>query len=157
MRKPISIVVCDPEDPRTVESLAEAVKAYEVLLTPCASAEAVRAAVEIGPVDVAVLNLQKPVAKSFGLLSEIQQKSPQTEVIFLAEFDTEILWVWMEVIQRGAYEFLPKPFDPGELKLHVLHATEKHHPVKLRKRPPAGSVKKLKPTSKENASAAGMS
>jgi DNA-binding NtrC family response regulator len=61
----------------------------------------------------------------------------------------------MEVIQRGAYEFLPKPFDWEELKHHVVHAAEKHHPVELRKRAPAESVKNLNTSSKSRPSAAG--
>jgi len=154
MKDTISIVVCDPEDPRTLESVAEAVREYQSVLIPCASGEAVGAAIERQPVDVVVLNLQKPLEEAFRLLLEIQGKAPQAEVIFVAQFDDEMLWVWMEVIQRGAYEFLPKPFDPEELKHHVVHATEKHHPVRLRKRPPAESVKDLKATSKKKASAA---
>jgi DNA-binding NtrC family response regulator len=102
-------------------------------------------------VDVAVLNLSRPFEKSFRLLAEIQSKASQTEVIFVAQFDEQMLRAWMEVIQRGAYEFLPKPFDREELKHHVVNAAEKHHPVELRKRPPSESVKT---TSNTRASAA---
>lgn len=158
MRDSMVIVVYDPEDPRTFQSLTEAVGEYQLDVIPCASQEAVRGIVESHqPVDVVVLSLRKPFEDSFRLLAEIQEKSPQTEVIFVAEFDEEMLQLWMEVIQRGAYEFLPKPFDPQELKHHVVHATEKHHPVRLRKRPPAESVRELKTAQRKNVSSAGGS
>jgi hypothetical protein len=103
----ISVVVFDPEDPGTLESLAEPLKEYQSVLIPCASKETMQATIGRQPVDVVVLNL------------------------------------------------LPKPFDPDELKYHVVHAAEKHHAVRPRKRPPAESVKELNATSKRKASAAG--
>ena len=85
--------------------------------------------------------------EDFRTLAEVQIKAPHAEVIFVAQFDDEMLRGWMEVIQRGAYEFLPKPLDREELKHHLLRATEKHHPVDPRKR--------LYATSTHSASAAG--
>ena len=58
-------------------------------------------------------------------------------------FDDETRWAWIETIQCGAYEFLPKPLDLLEFKRILIQATEKHHPVKFRKLPPAESVKDL--------------
>jgi len=151
----ISVAVFDPEDPITVESVTEALREYQAAVIPCASGEALHAAIAHQPVDVVVLKLEKPFEPAFSLLSEIQRKAPQAEVIFVAQFDDEIRWAWMEVIQRGAYEFLPKPFDQGDLKHYVVSAVEKHHPVEQRKRPRAESVKHLNATSTNRASAAG--
>jgi len=143
MKNRISIVVCDPDDPLTVGIVAKALKEYLSILIPCTSGEAVGAAIECQPVDVVIVNLQKPLKKAFRLLSEIQMKAPQTEVIFVAQFADEMLRSWMEIIRRGAYEFLAKPLDPEELKYQVVRATEKHHPVRLQKRPFAETVKDL--------------
>ena len=44
-----------------------------------------------------------------------------------------IRWAWMEVIQRGAYEFLPKPFGREDLEHYVVQAVERHGPVERRK------------------------
>jgi DNA-binding NtrC family response regulator len=151
MKDTISVVAFDPEDPCTVESLAEALSEYQSVLIPCTTEETMQDTIERQPVDVVVLNLQKPFEDAFGLLSQIQDKAPQAEVIFGGQFDDEMLWAWMEVIQRGAYEFLPKPFDPDELKHHVVHAAEKHHAVRRRKRPPAESVKDLNAAPKRKA------
>jgi DNA-binding NtrC family response regulator len=104
-------------------------------------------AIDLQRIDVAVLNLSKPFDDDFETLAELQDKAPQAEVIFVAQFDDELMRAWMEVIRRGAYEFLPKPLNREELKYHLVHATEKHHPIKSRKFLPT--------TSTHNASAAG--
>ena len=155
MRHAISVAVFDLEDPATVRSVTDALSPYQSVVIPCTSEEAVQAVIVHRGVDVVVLNLSKPFEKSFRLLSEIHSKAPQTEVIFVAQFDDRMLRAWMQVIQQGAYEFLPKPLDREELNHHVVHAAEKHHPVELRKRAPAESIKNLDTTSKSRASAAG--
>ena len=154
MKHPVSIVIFDPEDPDTLKSLAETLTEYDSILIPYASEEALRTAIGHHPVDVFVLNLEKPFEQAFNLLSEIQVRAPQAQVIFVAQFDDEMLWAWMGVIQRGAYEFLPKLLDPEGLKLHVVNAAEKKHPLRFRKRPPAESVKDLDATSKKRISSA---
>jgi DNA-binding NtrC family response regulator len=155
MRQMISVAVFDREDSVTVTHVRDALKEYQSVIIPCASDEAVLGVIGHQRVDVAILNLSKPFDGAFRLLAEIQAKSAQTEVIFVAHFDDELLRAWMEVIQRGAYEFLPKPLDREELKHHVVQAAEKYHPVERRKRPPAESVKDLNATSTNWASAAG--
>ena len=155
MRQMISVAVFDPEDSITATRVIDALQEYQSVVIPCASDEAVLSVIGHQRVDVAVLNLSKPFVGAFRLLSEIQAKSAQTEVIFVAHFDDELLRAWMEVIRRGAYEFLPKPLDREELKHHVVQAAEKHHPVELRKRPPAESVKNLSISSTNWTSAAG--
>ncbi len=132
MQYSFSVVVFDPNDPTTLETTAEVLREYQSVVIDCTSQDALWTAIEHQSVDVAVLDLNKPFDQSFRLLAAIQTKSPQTEVIFVAHFDDEILCAWMEVIQRGAYEFLPKPFDPEELKHHIVHAAEKHHPLEFR-------------------------
>jgi len=153
MRHHISVAVFDWVDPVTVKSVTDALSQYESVVIPCTSEEAVQAVIVHRRVDVVVLNLSKSFKKSFSLLSEMHSKAPDTEVIFVAQFDEQMLRAWMEVIQRGAYEFLPKPLDREELTLHVVRAAEKHHPVELRKRAPAESVKTLGTASKSRASA----
>ena len=155
MRYMTSVAVFDREDLATVRSVTDALQEYQSVVIPCASEEAVQVAVMHGRLDIVVLNLCKPLEDAFRLLAEIQIKAPQTEVLFVAQFDDEMLRDWMEVIQRGAYEFLPKPLDREELRYHIVRAAEKHHPVELRKRSPAESVKYLNATSKSWTSAAG--
>lgn len=120
------VAIFDWEAPATVWSVTDALSQYQSVVLPCTSEEAVQAVIVHRRVDVVVLNLRRPFEKSLRLLSDIQGKAPQMEVIFVAQFDERMLRAWVEVIQRGAYEFLPKPFDREELKHHVVHAAEKH-------------------------------
>ena len=140
MQETISILVLDQDDLLTAKKVTESICEYQSVVIPCSSAEAILFTLQHKTVDVVILHLQKPFENAFHLLSGIKTKAPQVEVIFVSPFDDETRWVWIETIQRGAYEFLPKPLDLPELKRILVQATEKHHPVKLRKRPPAESV-----------------
>lgn len=133
MDSTIAVVVFDSDDPVTPRSVKEALRDYRCVVIPCSSRTEMLAAISQQPIDVAVLKLTKPFEEDFRTLSEIQGSAPQTEVIFVAQFDEELMRAWMEVIQRGAYEFLPKPLNREELRYHLLRATEKHHPVKPRR------------------------
>jgi DNA-binding NtrC family response regulator len=144
MAQAVSILVWDQDDPRTVHRVAEAIEEYQSVVIPCSSAAAILFTLQHKTVDVLILNLQKPLQDTFQLLSEIQAQAPQVEVIFVSPFDDdETRWAWTETIRRGAYEFLPKPLDPSELSRVLVQATEKHHPIQVRKRPPAASVRDL--------------
>ena len=149
MQQNISILVLDLDDPFTAKKVTEAIEEYQSVVLPCSSAEAILFTIQHKTVDVVILNLQKPFEKAFHLLSEIKAKAPHAEVIFVSPFDDETRWIWIETIRRGAYEFLPKPLDLPELKRILVQATEKHHPMKLRKRPPAESVKDVTAKARE--------
>lgn len=143
MEQNCSILVWDQDDLSTFKHVTEAIQEYRSVVIPCSSANAVLFTIQQRTVDAVILNFQKPFERAFRLLSEIKSKAPKVEVIFVSPFDEETLWLWIEAIQRGAYEFLPKPLDIGDLKRILVQVTEKHHPIKLRKFPPAKSVKDL--------------
>ena len=143
MKQMMTVAVLDPNDPVTARSVKYALREYQSIVIPCESKKAMQAAMTEQRMDVVVLTLSEPFDDAFRTLAEVQIKAPQAEVIFVAQFDDEMLRAWMEVIQRGAYEFLPKPLDQEELKHHLLRATEKHHPVDRRKRVFATSTKSV--------------
>jgi DNA-binding NtrC family response regulator len=145
MEQSLSILVFDQDDPSTLRNTMEAIQEYQSVVLPCSSAEAILFVIKHRAVDAVILNLQKPFEQSFRLLAQIKANAPKVEVIFVSPFDEETQWLWIEAIQRGAYEFLPKPLDLIELKRMLLQATEKHHPVRFRKFPPAESVKDFTP------------
>jgi FixJ family two-component response regulator len=56
-------------------------------------------------------------------MSTIKERSPRTEVIFVSHLADVPLWI--ESIQRGAYDLLPKPLDQRELLRIVRGALKK--------------------------------
>jgi DNA-binding NtrC family response regulator len=141
MRETISITVFDQNDPVTIENVAEAVNEYEALVRPCSSREVLLSVTRRQDVDVVVIGFQKPFEEMFALLRAVKTQAEGAEVVFVSQFDDQALWFWIEAIQRGAYEFLPKPTDPEDLKSVLLRATEKRHPIKLKKLRFANSIK----------------
>ena len=130
MQEILSVLVAD-QDPSTLKKVTDAIKDYPSKVICCWSQDAILDTVlQNQPVDVVLLDFKRPFEKSFELLSDLKAVVPQAEVVFVSRFDEEKLWV--EAVQRGAYDFLAKPLDSLELKRILLQATERHHPVKVR-------------------------
>ena len=127
MRETLSVLFANLDE-AAVKVVRNAVKDYPSDITSCSSIEAVREMVQQQSIDVVLLDLQQPFENSFDLLSELKDRSPQTEIVFVSRFDDEKLWV--EAMQRGAYDFLPTPLELSELKRVLVQATERHHPLK---------------------------
>jgi DNA-binding NtrC family response regulator len=73
--------------------------------------------------DVVLIDLFDPVERPFKLLSVIKESSPKTEVIFISYLAEVPLWI--ESMQRGAYDYLPKPLNRQELRRVVRGALGK--------------------------------
>ena len=127
MRETLSILFANLDE-ATVKVVRNAVKDYPSDIISCSSIEAVCEMVQQQSIDVVLLDLQQPFENSFDLLSELKARSSQTEIVFISRFDDEKLWV--EAVQRGAYDFLPTPLELSELKRVLVQATERHHPLK---------------------------
>ena len=139
MQDAISVVIVDCE-PRTAERDSQATAAYLTKITAYASVSLMLEALAEGTsIDVIVLNLERPFEEAFDLLPSLKAKLPNVEIVFVTRFDDETLWV--EAIQRGAYDLLPRPIDVSELARILLHAVEKHRGrLRVMKRPPSQSV-----------------
>lgn len=127
MRETLSVLFANLDE-AAVRAVRNAIKDYPSDIRSCSSVEAVREALQKESIDVVLLDFQQPFENSFDLLSELKARSPQTEIVFVSRFDDEKLWV--EAVQRGAYDFLPTPLEPSELKRVLVQATERHHPLK---------------------------
>ena len=127
MRDAISIMVVD-QNPLTVRIVTEAIEEFISVVTACSSLDLVMGEISQNMlIDVMIISLERPFEKAFELLPQIKGSLSSGEVIFVSKFDEESLWI--EAIQRGAYDFLPTPLDPTELRRVVRQAVEKHRPV----------------------------
>lgn len=73
--------------------------------------------------DLVVLDLKMPGPSGMEILQQIKEINPETIVIVITGFATVDSAV--EAMKHGAYDFLPKPFSPQELRLIVKRAMEK--------------------------------
>jgi len=73
--------------------------------------------------DLVITDIKMPVVDGFGIIDYINNHAPGTLVIVMtgyASADSAI-----EALRRGAYDYLPKPFDIHLMKIAVSKAFEK--------------------------------
>ena len=79
-----------------------------------ANGETLAAQFELGQADIVLAGSGGFGASGVELLKKIKKDYPETEVVVLSD-DTRVSSA-VEAIKLGAYEYLPKPIDPGRLK-----------------------------------------
>jgi len=76
------------------------------------------------PAPVVLTDIRMRPLDGLGLLKEIKNLHPRTEVIMISAFaDTETA---VEAMNEGAYDYFPKPFDIAELKSVIQSAFSKY-------------------------------
>jgi DNA-binding NtrC family response regulator len=81
--------------------------------------------IEETPYDVIVLDIMMPKIDGMEVLQRVKEAHPDIEVIMvtgLSQIETAV-----RSMKLGAFDYLPKPFDPDELKLVVERALERRH------------------------------
>jgi len=73
--------------------------------------------------DIVILDLKMPGLSGMELLKIVKEDNPETIVIVITGYATVESAV--EAMKLGAYDFLPKPFTPEELRIIVRRATDK--------------------------------
>jgi DNA-binding NtrC family response regulator len=79
--------------------------------------------IEENPVDIVILDIMMPRIDGVEVLRRIKEGHPDIDVIMitgLSEIETAV-----KSMKLGAFDYLPKPFDPDELKLVVQRALER--------------------------------
>lgn len=84
--------------------------------------------IEKEEVNVVLLDLKMPGMDGMDVLRIISEKYPMILVIVITGFAT--IETAIEAMKRGAYDFIPKPFEPDQLRIVVGRAMEK---VRLKK------------------------
>jgi NtrC-family two-component system response regulator AlgB len=106
------------DDERNIRStLTMCLESTGCVVNAVGSAENALAAVERTPFDVCLLDLRLGDDDGMELLPKLLIARPHLAVIVItahATFDTAV-----EAIKRGAADYLPKPFDPAQIRLVV--------------------------------------
>jgi DNA-binding NtrC family response regulator len=115
-RKNVKILVVDDEDymREVVRTALEGV-GYEV--EEAADGKAALAMLRQHPYDVIITDLRLPRTSGEVILKEATSLSPETVVIVMTGFGN--IQSAVEAIRRGAYDYLPKPFQIDELVMRV--------------------------------------
>ncbi len=71
---------------------------------------------------VVLLDLRMPGPSGMDILTKIKEENPEIQVIIITGFAT--IESAVDAIKRGAFDYLAKPFSPGELRVIVHKALE---------------------------------
>jgi len=72
--------------------------------------------------DILLLDLMMPGMSGFDVLTDVKAHHPDTVVIVITGYAT--LEHSVETMKKGAFDFLPKPFSPQELRVIICKAIE---------------------------------
>lgn len=73
--------------------------------------------------DVVILDLRLPDMEGQGILREIRERFPETEVVIITGFAT--LDSALSAIKAGAFDYIVKPFKLGEIDIAVRNALDR--------------------------------
>jgi two-component system response regulator PilR (NtrC family) len=114
------------DDERSMREFLEILLARQgYASTACATAREALVALECDEFDLVISDIQMPGMDGLELLSEIQNRQPETPVVLItAHGSTESA---VEAMKRGAYDYLTKPCSVDEILLVVEKALEKRN------------------------------
>ncbi len=75
------------------------------------------------PVSIVLLDLKMPGMDGMEVLGHIQRLNPEILVIIITGYAT--LETAIDAMKQGAYDFIPKPFEPDQLRIVINRARER--------------------------------
>jgi two-component system response regulator AtoC len=115
------LIVDDDEALRESLELILSSEGYSVLSAD--GGESALAIIDHSPVDAVLCDLRMPGIDGFDLMPQIARLLPGVPIILMSAHGTQDLAI--EAIQRGAYDYLAKPFQPAEIRLTLRKAHER--------------------------------
>ena len=83
-------------------------------------------------IDIVLLDLKMPGMDGMEVLASIRERSTEIQVIVITGYAT--VETAIEAMKQGAYDFIPKPFEPDQLRIVVNRAWEKINFIQEAKR-----------------------
>jgi len=136
------VILVAEDDPRTRESLGRAMSRAGYRTLTAADGTGALAILQEESVDVLLTDLKMPVLDGMTLLDRVRTDFPETIVIILTAFASVYLAV--EAMKKGAYDFLTKPISLDKLELLLRNAletrrlTQENRELRLRLRETSG-------------------
>lgn len=75
--------------------------------------------------DIVLLDIRMPGMNGLEVIQQILKDNPQTIVIIITGYAT--IEYAVQSMKNGAFDFLPKPFTPNDLRLMINRGLEKKH------------------------------
>lgn len=111
--RPAAMLIVDSDE--EVRHLVEkAIPEYRRFRMSLAFSDDFALPAEQPPPDVVLFNIKTEARSCFSRLAKVRGQWPSAQVIFLSPVDD--IHLWAEAIRLGAYDFLPRPIDPDQLK-----------------------------------------
>jgi two-component system sensor histidine kinase/response regulator len=82
--------------------------------------------------DLVITDLVMPEVDGIQVLQKVKSVSPETEVILITAYSSTNSA--LDALHFGAFDYIPKPFNPSELKLRILRAINKRKAILERNR-----------------------
>ncbi|MBK7976616.1 MAG: sigma-54-dependent Fis family transcriptional regulator [Deltaproteobacteria bacterium] len=92
-------------------------------VTAVANAEQALAAIEREPFDLAFLDLKLGTDSGLELLPRLRARRPDLDVVIITAYAA--IETAVEAMKRGAFDYLPKPFSPAQVRLVVRQSAER--------------------------------
>ncbi|MDQ7780854.1 MAG: sigma-54 dependent transcriptional regulator, partial [Planctomycetota bacterium] len=122
MSRPANILVVDDE--ATVrDGVVAVLKRDKFSVQSCEDGETAAQMFKAGPFDIAIVDLKLPGMSGMDVLKKIKEDDPNAIVIMISGYATVASAV--EAMKAGAYDLIPKPFTPEELRVVVRRALER--------------------------------
>src|SRR6516225_7540187 len=118
---PRLLIVDDDEELR--DTLARRFARAGLSVTTAESGEESLAKLGRAEFDVALFDLHLPGMSGLDLLAHFKELQPEAEVLMLTAHGS--IATAIEAMRRGAYDYLTKPFQLGDLDVHLEKAYEK--------------------------------
>lgn len=84
--------------------------------------------IENNEYDLVITDIVMPEVDGINILKKVKEKSPETEVIIITAFSSYN--TALDAMHFGAFDYIPKPFNPAELRVRIMRAINKRKAVK---------------------------
>ncbi|MFH1314327.1 MAG: response regulator [Candidatus Eisenbacteria bacterium] len=135
MGKPIRILVVDDELP-VCQSVSSALAIEDYTVEMALSGEEALEKQARSPYDVVITDLMMPGLSGMDLLRTVTRDRPETKVIMITGYPS--IKSAVEATKLGAFDYIPKPFTPDELRSLVSRAikSKRYHETQKITPPP---------------------
>ena len=122
MENPTQILIVD-DQVNTCKSLQAILKKSGYHSDYTQSAEEALRRIQDAHYDIVISDIRIPGMDGMALLEELKKIQPSLVVIMITGYAT--IKSAVEAIQKGAYDYLPKPFTPDEVRVIIERAVER--------------------------------